>query len=111
VAARILAICVVPLSTVAFAHKANVEFDQTADFTHYKTFAIRRGELNSRNPALNSELVNKQIEADIARDLTSRGLSQVESGPADLNNDPSKIQGKLGDMVKKAIEKYPPKKK
>lgn len=170
VVAGILTICVVPLSTVAFAQKVNVEFDQTADFTHYKTFAIRRGELNSRNPALNSELVKKQIEADIARDLTSRGLSQVESGPADLNvvyhfgssrkteveaypagwrgwgtryvrvpyaegtlvidlrdpsthslvwrgisseekNDPSKIQGKLDDMVKKAIEKYPPKKK
>lgn len=161
---------VAPLSTVAFAQKVNVEFDQTADFTHYKTFAIRRGELNSRNPALNSELVKKQIEANISRDLTSRGLSQVESGPADLNvvyhfgssrktevegypagwrgwgtryvrvpyaegtlvidlrdpsthslvwraiaseekNDPSKIQGKLDDMVKKSIEKYPPKKK
>ena len=169
-AASILMISLAPLSTVAFAQKVNVEFDQSADFTHYKTFAIRRGELNSRNPALNSELVKKQIESDIARDLTSRGLSQVESGPADLNvvyhfgssrkteveaypagwrgwgtryirvpyaegtlvidlrdpsthslvwrgisseekNDPSKIAGKLDDMVKKSIEKYPPKKK
>ena len=158
------------LAPVAHAQKVNVEFDQNADFTHYKTFAIRRGELNSRNPALNSELVKKQIEADLIRDLTSRGLSQVESGPADLNvfyhfgsarktevegypagwrgwgtryvrvpyaegtlvidlrdpstrslvwrgisseekNDPSKIAGKLDDMVKKSIEKYPPKKK
>jgi hypothetical protein len=168
--ASILMIWLVSFSTVAFAQKVNVEFDETADFTHYKTFAIRKGELNSRNPALNSELVKKQIEADIARDLASRGLSRVESGPADLNvfyhfgsarkteveaypagwrgwgtryvrvpyaegtlvidlrdttthslvwrgisseakNDASKIQGKLDDMVKKSIEKYPPKKK
>jgi hypothetical protein len=167
--ASILAICVAPLSTGVYAQKVNVQFDQTADFTRYKTFAIRRGELNSRSSALNSELVKKQIETDIARDLSSRGLSQVDSGPADLNvvyhfgssrkteveaypagwrgwgtryvrvpyaegtlvidlrdpsthslvwrgisseekSDPSKIQGKLDDMVKKAIEKYPPKK-
>ena len=154
----------------AFAQKVTIEFDQTADFTRYKTFAIRKGQLNSSNPALNSELVKKQIETDIARDLTSKGLTEVQSGPANLNvvyhfgsarkteveaypagwrgwgtryvrvpyaegtlvidlRDPSthslvwrgisseekddarKIQGKLDDMVKKAIEKYPPKKK
>jgi hypothetical protein len=114
--------------------------------------------------------VKKQIEAALVRDLTSRGLSQSESGPADLNvvyhfgsarkteveaypagwrgwgtryvrvpyadgtlvidlRDPSthslvwrgisteeqrdatKIRGKLDDMVKKPIEKYPPKAK
>ena len=150
--------------------KISIEFDQAADFTKYKTFAIRRGELNSKNPALNSELVKKQIETALVRDLTSRGLSQSESGPADLNvvyhfgsarkteveaypagwrgwgtryvrvpyadgtlvidlRDPSthslvwrgisteeqrdatKIRGKLDDMVKKPIEKYPPKAK
>ena len=154
----------------AFAQKVTIEFDQDADFTHYKTFAIRKGQLNSSNPALNNELVKKQIESDIARDLTSKGLTEVQSGPANLNvvyhfgsarkieveaypagwrgwgtryvrvpyaegtlvidlrdtsthslvwrgissqekNDPRKIQGKLDDMVKKSIEKYPPKKK
>ena len=154
----------------AFAQKVTIQFDQNADFTHYKTFAIRKGQLNSSNPALNSELVKKQIETNIARDLTSKGLTEVQSGPANLNvvyhfgsarkteveaypagwrgwgtryvrvpyaegtlvidlRDPSthslvwrgisseekddarKIQGKLDDMVKKSIEKYPPKKK
>ena len=153
----------------AFAQKVTVEFDQAADFSKYKTFAIRDGQLNSRNPALNSELVKKQIEADITRDLTARGLTAV-SGPSDLNvryrfgsarraeierypagwrglgtrvvrvpytegtlvidlrdpstrslvwrgiaseekSDASKIEGKLDDMVRKAIEKYPPKAK
>ncbi len=152
------------------AQKVTVEFDQAADFSHYKTFAIRDGRLNSNNPALNSPLIKKQIETDIERDLTARGLTMVTSGPSDLNvrytfgaarrteveaypagwygmrtryvrvpyaegtlvidlrdpatrslvwrtiaaeekNDASKIQGKLDDMVKKSIGKYPPKKK
>jgi hypothetical protein len=153
----------------AFAQKVIVEFDQAADFSKYKTFAIRRGELNSKNPALSSGLVKKRIEADIERDLTARGLTMV-SGPSDLNvtyrlgsapraevetypagwrgwgrrvvrvpytegtlvidlrdpstrslvwraiareekSDPTKIEGKLDDMVKKSLEKYPPKQK
>lgn len=153
-----------------FAQKISVEFDQGADFTAYKTFAIRHGQLNSNNPALNSELVKKQIEQDIVKGLTAKGLTEVSSGPSDLNviyhfgsarktqveaypagwrgwgtryvrvpyaegtlvidlrdpstrslvwrgiasedkDNPSKIQGKLDDMVKKSLEKYPPKKK
>ena len=124
--------------------------------------------MNSKNAALNSELVRKQINDDIARGLTAKGLMEVPSGPADLNvrytfgsarkteieaypagwygwgtrlvrvpyaegtlvidfrdpttrslvwrgissedkSDPAKLQGKLDDMVKKSIEKYPPK--
>ena len=153
----------------ALAQKVTVEFDQAAGFGRYKTFAIRGGQLNSRNPALNSELVRKRIDADIERGLTARGLTMV-SGPSDLNvryrlgtarkaemetypagwrglgtrvvrvpftegtlvidlRDPStrslvwraiaseeksdaiKIEGKLDDMVRKSLEKYPPKQK
>src|ERR1700693_2071988 len=68
----------------AFAQKITVEFDQAADFTRYKTFAIRGGQLNSPNPALNSELVGKQIEADITSNLAAKGLSKV-TGASDLN--------------------------
>jgi hypothetical protein len=154
----------------ARAQKITTEFDQTIDFSKYKTFAIRDGQLNSRNPALNSPLVKKQIEADLQNDLTAKGLTLVTSGPSDLNvrynfgaarkteveaypagwygfgtryvrvpyaegtlvidlrdpttrslvwraiaaeekSDATKIQGKLDDMVKKSIDKYPPKKK
>jgi hypothetical protein len=154
----------------ARAQKITMEFDQSIDFSRYKTFAIRDGQLSSGNPALNSPLVKKQIEADIQSNLTAKGLTMVTSGPADLNvrytfgaarkteieaypagwygfgtryvrvpyaegtlvidlrdpttrslvwraiaaeekSDATKIQGKLDDMVKKSIEKYPPKKK
>ena len=153
---------------VALAQKVTVEFDKNVDFTKFKTFAIRGGELNSRNPALTSNLVKKQIEADIEQRLTSKGLTQA-TGTADLNvrytfgqarkvevetypagwyglgtravrvpyaegtlvidfrdpatralvwrgvasdekTDPAKLEGKIDDMVKKSIDKYPPKK-
>jgi len=153
----------------ARAQKVTMEFDQTMDFSKYKTFAIRDGRLNSSNPALNSALVKKQIEADIERDLTAKGLTMATTGPSDLNvrytfgaaretkveaypagwygwgtryvrvpyaegtlvidlrdpttrslvwraianeekSDATKIEGKLDSMVKKSIDKYPPKK-
>jgi len=165
---RILVLAVLS-AALAWAQKITVEFDQAADFSKYKTFAIRDGQLNSRNPALNSELVKKKIEADIARDLTARGL-EMTTGWSDLNvryhfgsvrkaeierypagwrgfgtrvvrvpytegtlvidlrdpgtrslvwrgiaseekSDGTKIEGKLDDMVRKAIDKYPPKPK
>jgi hypothetical protein len=154
----------------AFAQKIETEFDQAVDFSRFKTFAIRDGRLNSRNPSLNSELVRKRIDTDIRKYLEARGLLFVPTGPSDLNvrytlgavrgrqtevypagwrgwgtrvvrvpftegtlvidlRDPStrslvwrgiaredksnaaQIEGKLDDMVKKSIEKYPPKMK
>src|ERR1700694_4813228 len=154
----------------AFAQRVTVEFDQAVDFTKYKTFAIRASQLNSKNAALNSELVKKRIDADITTALTAKGLTLVTQGPSDLNvryvlgsgrrvevesypagwyglgrrvvrvpyaegtlvidlrdpstrslvwrgianqeqSDPNQLAGKLDDMVKKSIDKYPPKKK
>lgn len=83
------------------AQKITVEFDQAADFTRYKTFAIRGGQLNSKNPALNSDLVKKQIEADIVRNLTAKGLS-LATGPSDLN-----VRYHLGTARKTELESYP----
>ncbi len=156
-------------AAAAFAQKVTIEFDQNADFGKYKTFAIRDGQLSSKNPALNSELVKKRIDADLEKYLTARGLTMV-TGKADLNvryrlgsarrvereaypagwrgwgtrivrvpytegtlvidlrdpstrslvwrsiaseekSDPAKIESKLDDMVKKSVEKYPPKPK
>src|SRR5450631_4714929 len=85
----------------AFGQKITIEFDQAADFTRYKTFAIRDGQLNSRNPALNSELVKKQIENDIVRDLSARGL-EVTSGRSDLN-----VRYHFGTARKAELESYP----
>ena len=155
------------LVTPAFTQKVTVEFDQTADFSRFHTFALAGGQLNSRSPALNSELIRQKLDDSIARYLTAKGLTEVlnhgdlnvryhfgsarkkeiEHYPAgwygtrtrtvripytegtlviDLHdtsirslvwrsiahedkNEPDKIVGKLDDMVKKSIAKYPPK--
>src|SRR5215467_10835766 len=89
------------LATSGLAQKVLVEFDQAADFTKYKTFAIRDGQLNSKSPVLNSELVKKRIEADIEAGLTARGLKKV-TGPSDLN-----VRYRFGATRRTEIERYP----
>jgi len=83
------------------AQKITIEFDQTVDFSKYRTFAIRDGQLNSKNPALNSELVKKQIDAEIVRHLSARGLQMV-AGQTDLN-----VRYRLGSARKVELEQYP----
>ena len=85
----------------ALAQKVTVEFDKAADFSKYKTFAIRERQLNSRNPALNSDLVKKQIDADIEKYLTAKGLMEV-SGTSDLN-----VRYTFGTVRKAELEAYP----
>jgi hypothetical protein len=151
------------------AQKIDVEFDESADFSRYKTFAIQEGQLNAKAAALNSELTRKKIENEIRKRLIEKGLTEV-SARQDLNvrftlgaarrteveaypagwrglgtrrvrvaytqgtlvinlrdtsrkelvwrsiavedkNDPAQISAHLDDMVRKSIEKYPPKKK
>ncbi|HWC95196.1 MAG TPA: DUF4136 domain-containing protein [Candidatus Sulfopaludibacter sp.] len=158
------------LCTAAYAQTIQIESDPAVDFTRFKTFTIRQGRLNSKNAALNGELVRKRIDFDIQKYLTAKKLTYVPSGAADLNvvytlgsargvqreaypagwrgygtrvvrvpftegtlvidlRDPStrslvfraiaredkgnasQIENKLDDMVKKAIDKYPPKAK
>jgi hypothetical protein len=86
----------------AFAQKVSVEFDPAASFAKYRTFAIGEGQLNSRNPALNSELVKKRIEADIERGLTARHLALAASGPADLD-----VRYTFGAAREMKAEAYP----
>ncbi len=158
------------LAPFAHAQKVTVEFDSAVDFGKYRTFLIRDGKLNSKNEALNNELVRKRLDADIATELTKRGLTKSLTNQADLNvrytlgtarkleteaypagwrgwgtrvvrvpyaegtlvidlrdpatrslvwrgiareekDEPIKIESKLEDMVRKSIDKYPPKPK
>jgi Domain of unknown function (DUF4136) len=84
-----------------FAQKITVEFDRDADFSKYKTFAIRNGQLSSMSPALNNELVKKRIDSDIERALTAKGL-EVTTGRADLN-----VGYRFGALKKIELERYP----
>jgi Domain of unknown function (DUF4136) len=101
--AQALAIVAVMLlaGSAVSAQKITTEFDQNADFSRYRTFALRGGQLNSRNPALNGELVRKRIESDIERALAAKGLTQTP-GRADLV-----VRYHLGLGRGVAVERYP----
>src|SRR5947209_12831788 len=89
------------LAAIGVGQKITMEFDEAVDFTKFHTFAIRNGQLNSKNPALNSELVKKKIEADIIKDLQARGLEWTD-GKSDLN-----VRYTFGSARKIEREAYP----
>jgi hypothetical protein len=90
------------LAAGAFAQKIDMQFDQAVDFSKFKTFAIREGVLNSKNPALSGELVRKRINADIERYLSAKGLENAGTGRSDLN-----IRYTLGAVRQAKLEAYP----
>ena len=55
----------------AFAQKIEMESDPSVDFSKFRTFAIRDGRLNSKNPSLNSELV-QSASSSISRSFSVR---------------------------------------
>ena len=85
----------------AFAQKITTEFDDAVDFSKFKTFAIREGQLRSPSPALNSELTKKRVEAAIERALTAKGLTKA-AGSSDLN-----VFYTLGSRGRVETETYP----
>ena len=58
--------------------RITVDFDRSADFTKYRTFAFAPG-----TPARN-ELTQARIEQGVARELTALGMIAVDRGHPDL---------------------------
>lgn len=83
------------LACTCFAQKIETEFDHALDFAQFKTFTIREGKINAKNPMLNNELVEKNLRASIVEQLKLKGLSQVES-KGELN-----VTFRLGDGTEK----------
>ncbi len=86
----------------SWAQKIDIQSDGTVDFSRYRTFAIREGRLNSKNPELNSELVRKRLDADVRKALEAKGLEFITSGRPDLN-----VHYTLGSVKKTQVERYP----
>jgi len=84
----------------AAAQKVTVEFDQAAAFERYRTFAIRGGQIHSRQPSLDNDLVRQRVEAEIRRRLIEKGLSEAK--PADLN-----VRYSRGSANRREVETYP----
>jgi hypothetical protein len=89
-------------AAAAFSQKVTMEFDQDADFTKFKTFFINPGQLNSKNAALNNDIIRKKIQDDIRQQLLAKGLTEVTSGPRDLN-----VRFSMGSSRRKEVDVYP----
>lgn len=87
-----------PLSL--FAQKITTEFDETHDFSDYKTFALLPGKIHSQNPSLNNDLVVKKIDGLIRQHLALRGVTEAASQP-DLN-----VVWSLGSGKRQEVERY-----
>jgi hypothetical protein len=99
--ALVVTLTAVLVLPVAFAQKITTEFDEAVDFGKFKTFLVRDGRLNSRHPALNSELTKKRIATAIESALTDRGLTKA-TGQPDLN-----VVYTFGAIRQIATETYP----
>lgn len=97
----LLLVCFALYASLALAQKVDVQFDQATDFSRYHTFAIRSGQLNAKDPELNSDLNKKRIETDISNALTARGLTQKVGRP-DLV-----VRYHFGAARKQQVERYP----
>ena len=83
------------------AQKVTVEFDQAMEFGSLKTFTLRNGQVNSKNPSLNNDIVRKNLETAIRKKLTEKGLTEATSQP-DLN-----ISYSLGSAKRTEVDRYP----
>jgi len=75
----VLLACVVLLlsvlsASVVHAQKVSARYDESVDFSSYKTFAFDKS--GARNP-----FVDKLIVDAVIRELTSRGLTKVDADP------------------------------
>jgi hypothetical protein len=72
-AAAALAILFVP--TLAAAQKTSYDYDKTADFASFKTYALKDG------TKVGDQLIDDRIAAAIDAELAAKGLSKVEANP------------------------------
>jgi hypothetical protein len=73
-AALLVASLVTPL---LLADDRNVDFDPSTDFSSFKTFTMRQGQVMARAPELRNPIVERRIAESIRKQLTAKGLSEV----------------------------------
>lgn len=71
--ATVIFACVVGCTSI----DVKTDFDQTADFTKFQTFAFTGMTDLNQAGVLSNSLIRKRIETAIARELTQKGLKQV----------------------------------
>jgi hypothetical protein len=85
----------------AFAQHVHTDADPAAAFATYKTFNWKSQKITSPDPALNNQLVQSKIQADIEKQLMARGMTKTDGNP-DIW-----ISFRLGTGFERQIIDYP----
>ena len=73
---RFLCLASVVLVSACGGAKVTIDYDNTADFSQYSTFAYEEG-----TPVTDNPLVDQRIVAAIGRHLAQEGLQKIDSNP------------------------------
>jgi hypothetical protein len=60
---------------------AVTDFDKSADFTRYKTFAWGESDINVKNPVYNSDLIRDRIRSTVEAEFAKRGIMKARNNP------------------------------
>ena len=60
---------------------AVTDFDKSADFTRYKSFAWGKSEVDVKNPVYDSDLINDRIRATVEAEFAKRGIVRARNNP------------------------------
>ena len=96
-----LALTLLLISPTLFADDRDTDFDAQTDFSQFKTFTVREGEIVARAPELKSPLVRKKIEESIRLQLVAKGLREVQNR-ADLV-----VNFRFGAADRRAVQSFP----
>ena len=83
------------------ADDRDVDYDQQADFSKFKTFVFREGQLTAKAPELNSPLVRKKIDEAIRAQLTAKGLREVQ------NQGDVVVTYRFGSVQRRDVQTFP----
>jgi uncharacterized protein DUF4136 len=89
------------IAPILIADDHDVDFDHQADFSKFKTFVLREGEITAKAPDLNSSLVRKKIDAAIRTQLSSKGLEEVP------NQGDLVVTYRLGSVQRREVQSFP----
>ena len=89
------------LAALAYGQKVHVQFDESIDFSKYKTYVLETGSVRSPHQALDNTLVEKKIRNAITTRLSAKGMQQVES-QGDVN-----VNYRLGSKDRRESDRVP----
>ena len=89
------------MSAVLVADDRNVDFDPSADFSSFKTFTLRDGQVMARAPELKNDLVQKRIADNIRQQLMAKGLTEAPQ-MGDLV-----VNWRFGAMNRRDVQTWP----